>query len=380
MEETIARMAKVPPKSVSTEDRKDLGNLEGELLNVVFGQDDAVREVATAIKLSRAGLSDPSKPLGCFLFSGPTGVGKTELAKQLASVLGIGFQRFDMSEYQERHTASRLIGAPPGYIGFEQGGLLTEAISRTPHCVLLLDEIEKAHMDIYNLLLQVMDNATLTDNTGKKADFRNVILIMTTNAGARDAGKRAVGFGTVSTMHKVSAALERTFAPEFRNRLDAIVQFGALPKKVVRMIVNKFIKQLNAQIVDKDVEIIADEASKDWLSERGYKPEFGAREMSRVIHRELKQPLAEIMLFGDLQDGGYAKVTVETALNPETGKEEEKLKITAEPKPPKEEESKEEESKEENTDSENTDSENTDSENTDSENTDSEKDGESKED
>ncbi|MEC7984198.1 MAG: AAA family ATPase, partial [Myxococcota bacterium] len=341
IEETISRMAKVPPKSVSSEDKKDLSNLEGELLKVVFGQDEAIREVATAIKLSRAGLSDPNKPLGCFLFSGPTGVGKTELAKQLANVMGIGFQRFDMSEYQERHTASRLIGAPPGYIGFEQGGLLTEAISRTPHCVLLLDEIEKAHMDIYNLLLQVMDNASLTDNTGKKADFRNVILIMTTNAGARDAGKRAVGFGSVSTMHKVTAALERTFAPEFRNRLDAVIQFGALPQEVVRMIVDKFIGRLNAQIIDKGVEIVANNESKDWLSERGYKPEFGAREMSRVIHRELKQPLAEIMLFGDLQNGGFANISVETTVDEKTGKEVKALKITAEPKPEEPEENEE---------------------------------------
>ena len=231
IEETVARMAKVPPKSVSKEDKHDLHSLEKNLLQVVFGQDSAVSTVAEAIKLSRAGLKDPDKPVGCFLFTGPTGVGKTELAKQLANTLGIAFQRFDMSEYQERHTASRLIGAPPGYVGFEQGGLLTDAISRTPHCVLLLDEIEKAHLDIYNLLLQVMDNASLTDNTGKKADFRNVILIMTTNAGARDAGKRAVGFGSVDTSHKADAALERTFSPEFRNRLDGIIKFGALPQK-----------------------------------------------------------------------------------------------------------------------------------------------------
>ena len=311
MEATIARMAKIPPKTVSAEDKKDLGDLTGDLLKVVFGQDKAVQEVASAIKLSRAGLKDPNKPVGCFLFTGPTGVGKTELAKQLAGTLGIAFQRFDMSEYQERHTASRLIGAPPGYVGFEQGGLLTEAVNRTPHCVLLLDEIEKAHLDIYNLLLQVMDNATLTDNTGKKADFRNVVLIMTSNVGARDAGKRAVGFGTPSTAHKITAAIERTFSPEFRNRLDNIIHFQPLPVDVVRLIVDKFVGQLNAQVVDRNVTIELDEQAKDWLCKRGYKPEFGAREMSRVIHRHIKQPLADMMLFGDLQDGGVAKVSTE---------------------------------------------------------------------
>ena len=311
IEATIARMAKVPPKSVSSEDKNDLKNLQTDLLKVVFGQDQAVMAVAEAIKLSRAGLKDPNKPVGCFLFAGPTGVGKTELAKQLASTLGISFQRFDMSEYQERHTASRLIGAPPGYVGFEQGGLLTDAVSRNPHCVLLLDEIEKAHLDIYNLLLQVMDNASLTDNTGKKADFRNVILIMTTNAGARDAGRRAVGFGSVDTSHKADAALERTFSPEFRNRLDAIIKFGALPQHVVRMVVDKFLKTLNGQMADRNVTVEADDNTKDWLAEKGYKPEFGAREMSRVIHREVKKPLAEHILFGDLQHGGIAKLSME---------------------------------------------------------------------
>ena len=340
IEETIARMAKIPPKSVSSEDKKDLRNLQTDLLKVVYGQDQAVMAVAEAIKLSRAGLKDPNKPVGCFLFSGPTGVGKTELAKQLAMTLGISFQRFDMSEYQERHTASRLIGAPPGYVGFEQGGLLTDAVSRNPHCILLLDEIEKAHLDIYNLLLQVMDSASLTDNTGKKADFRNVILIMTTNAGARDAGRRAVGFGTVDTTHKADAALERTFSPEFRNRLDAIIKFGALPQHVVRMVVDKFLTTLNEQMLDRNVVVEADDDTKDWLAEKGYKPEFGAREMSRVIHREVKKPLAEHILFGDLQHGGVAKLSMETTKD-EANKESKSIKITIEPAPKEEDEEKE---------------------------------------
>ena len=312
VEKTIARIAKVPPKSVTVEDKGNLKDLEPGLLGKVFGQDSAVKQVANAIKLSRAGLKDPDKPIGSFLFVGPTGVGKTELAKQLAAILGIAYERFDMSEYQERHAASRLIGAPPGYVGFEQGGLLTEAINRNPHCILLLDEIEKAHLDIYNLLLQVMDNATLTDNTGKKADFRNVILIMTSNAGAREASKKSMGFGEAVSDHKIGAAVERTFSPEFRNRLDAVVQFGSLPAEVVRLVVDKFLGELNALTVDKDVTITATEDVKDWLAELGYKPEFGAREMSRVIHREVKLQLAEQMLFGDLENGGTAHLTLDT--------------------------------------------------------------------
>ncbi len=311
VENTIARIAKVPPKTVTVEDKGNLKDLEPDLLAKVFGQDSAVKQVANAIKLSRAGLKDPDKPIGSFLFVGPTGVGKTELAKQLASILGISYERFDMSEYQERHAASRLIGAPPGYVGFEQGGLLTEAINRNPHCVLLLDEIEKAHLDIYNLLLQVMDNATLTDNTGKKADFRNVILIMTSNAGAREASKKSMGFGAPSQDHKIGKAVERTFSPEFRNRLDAVVEFGSLPANVVRMVVDKFLGQLNALTADKDVTITATEEVKDWLAELGYKPEFGAREMSRVIHREVKLQLAEQMLFGALENGGVASLTLQ---------------------------------------------------------------------
>ena len=287
-------------------------DLEKDLLATVFGQDSAVKQVADAIKLSRAGLKEPNKPIGSFLFVGPTGVGKTELAKALAATMGIAFERFDMSEYQERHAASRLIGAPPGYVGFEQGGLLTESINRNPHCVLLLDEIEKAHMDIYNLLLQVMDNATLTDNTGKKADFRNVILIMTSNAGAREASKRSMGFSSNFAAHRVTAAIENTFSPEFRNRLDAVVSFDSLPQAVVRMVVDKFLGQLNAQTMDRNVTIEADDAVKNWLAELGYKPEYGAREMSRVIHREVKLKLADMMLFGVLQNGGKAQLTLES--------------------------------------------------------------------
>lgn len=328
VEATIARMAKIPPKAVTHEESKQLEDLEGALLKVVFGQDNAVHQVAQAIKLSRAGLKAPNKPVGSFLFAGPTGVGKTELAKQLASVMGVAFHRFDMSEYQERHAASRLIGAPPGYVGFDQGGLLTDAINRTPHSVLLLDEIEKAHPDIYNLLLQVMDHATLTDNTGKKSDFRNVILIMTTNAGAREAERPPLGFGDRSSNLKIDKALSRTFSPEFRNRLDALIQFGALPEAVVRRIVDKFITQLNAQILERGVRIEPTDEARAWLGKRGYKPEFGAREMGRVIHNSIKQPLADLMLFGALQDGGVARLVVKTT----DGKEELDIEVVqAEP-------------------------------------------------
>ena len=310
VEATSARIARIPPKSVSEDESRSLKTLEGDLKAVIFGQDQAVEQVAAAIKLSRAGLNDPGKPVGSFLFAGPTGVGKTELAKQLADVLGIAFQRFDMSEYQEPHTASRLIGAPPGYVGFEQGGLLTEAINRTPHCVLLLDEIEKAHPSIYNLLLQVMDHASLTDNNGKKADFRNVVLIMTTNAGAREAAVRTLGFGGRTGEHKSDAALARTFSPEFRNRLDALVKFGALPEAVVARIVDKFVGTLAEQVAERDVTIELTEEARRWLADRGYKPEFGAREMGRVIHKNIKLPMADMMLFGALENGGIAHVEV----------------------------------------------------------------------
>ena len=308
VEATIARMARIPKKSVSEQEKKALGDLAVDLRKVIYGQDDAVEAVASAIKLSRAGLKDPNKPVGSFLFAGPTGVGKTELARQLAEILGVSFQRFDMSEYQERHTASRLVGAPPGYVGFEQGGLLTETINRHPHCVLLLDEIEKAHPDIYNLLLQVMDHASLTDNNGRKADFRNVIVIMTTNAGARDASVRTVGFGARTGAHKQDAALSRTFSPEFRNRLDALVKFGPLPEEVVTRIVDKFVAALGEQVADRGVKLELTDAGRAWMATEGYKPEFGAREMSRVVLQHIKRPLADLMLFGDLKDGGTAIV------------------------------------------------------------------------
>jgi len=306
IEATVARIARIPAKSVSNEEKISLGDLEGDLKKVIYGQDDAIEAVASAIKLSRAGLRDPNKPVGSFLFAGPTGVGKTELAKQLAETLGVEFQRFDMSEYQERHTASRLIGAPPGYVGYEQGGILTDAVNRNPHCVLLLDEIEKAHGDIYNLLLQVMDHASLTDNTGKKADFRNVILIMTTNAGASEAATKPLGFGDRTSEHKVDRALTRTFTPEFRNRLDALVQFGNLPQTVVLRIVDKFLGELEDQVADKGVKLHLTIKAREWMATEGYKPEFGAREMSRVVHNNIKKPLADLMLFGALQDGGEA--------------------------------------------------------------------------
>jgi ATP-dependent Clp protease ATP-binding subunit ClpA len=336
VEATVARMAKIPAKSVTTEESKALLDLEAELLKVIYGQDEAVKTTANAIKLSRAGLKSPNKPVGSFLFSGPTGVGKTELARQLAATMGVAFHRFDMSEYQERHAASRLIGAPPGYVGFDQGGLLTDAINRTPHCVLLLDEIEKAHPDIYNLLLQVMDHASLTDNTGKKSDFRNVVLIMTTNAGARDASVRTVGFGKRSGEHKLSAALARTFSPEFRNRLDALVQFGPLPEEVVVKIVDKFIGELNEQTIERNVTIVPTPEARTWLGARGYKPEFGAREMGRVIHQHIKQPLADLMLFGALKDGGVAKLVIvkEPKEDSKTGELVDVLRIVAEPAPP----------------------------------------------
>ena len=313
VEDTIARIARIPKKSVSDEEKEQLGDLTVALKKVIYGQDDAVDAVASAIKLSRAGLKDPGKPVGSFLFAGPTGVGKTELARQLAEVLGVSFQRFDMSEYQERHTASRLIGAPPGYVGFDQGGLLTDTVTRHPHCVLLLDEIEKAHPDIYNLLLQVMDHASLTDNNGKKADFRNVILIMTTNAGAREASVRTVGFGTRGGEHKQDAALSRTFSPEFRNRLDALVKFGPLPEEVVTKIVDKFVAQLGEQVAERGVTLELTEGAREWMAKAGYKPEYGAREMGRIVLQYIKRPLADHMLFGELKDGGTAVLTANDA-------------------------------------------------------------------
>ena len=308
IEAVIATMARIPPKSVSTDDKKVLEHLETDLKRVVFGQNKAIENLASAIKLSRAGLRDPEKPIGNYLFTGPTGVGKTEVAKQLATIMGIPLQRFDMSEYMERHSVSRLIGAPPGYVGFDQGGLLTDAVDQNPHCVLLLDEIEKAHPDLFNILLQVMDNGRLTDQHGKTVDFRNTILIMTTNAGASDMARETLGFGNLTREGEDEQAVQRMFTPEFRNRLDAIVPFGYLPPEVVARVVDKFILQLELQLADRDVHIKLDEESKAWLTEKGYDKLYGARPMGRLIQEKIKQPLAEELLFGKLVHGGEVTV------------------------------------------------------------------------
>ena len=308
IEAVIATMARIPPKSVSTDDSKALATLEADLKRVVFGQNSAIEKLASAIKLSRAGLRDPDKPIGNYLFTGPTGVGKTEVARQLASIMGIPLQRFDMSEYMERHSVSRLIGAPPGYVGFDQGGLLTDAVDQQPHSVLLLDEIEKAHPDLFNILLQVMDNGRLTDQHGKSVDFRNVILIMTTNAGASDMARETVGFGNLTREGEDEQAVQKMFTPEFRNRLDAIVPFGYLPTDVVARVVEKFILQLELQLADRGVHIKLDDDAKAWLTTKGYDKLYGARPMGRLIQEKVKQPLAEELLFGKLVHGGEVTV------------------------------------------------------------------------
>jgi ATP-dependent Clp protease ATP-binding subunit ClpA len=311
VENTIARMAKIPPKTVVADEKLRLRTLRDDIKKAIYGQDAAIDAIVDAIQISRAGLGHETKPVGSFLFSGPTGVGKTEVAKQLAEILGVEFIRFDMSEYAEPHTVSRLIGAPPGYVGFDQGGLLTEAIMRTPHAVLVLDEIEKAHPNLFNLLLQVMDSATLTDNNGKKADFRNVILIMTTNAGARDLSSGGLGFRNASdTKGNAKGVIERTFTPEFRNRLDAWVPFKALDMDVIKLIVDKFIKELNGQLAEKRVLVRLTEDARQWLAKNGFDARYGARPMSRLIHEKIKQPLANEILFGDLASGGSALVEV----------------------------------------------------------------------
>jgi len=310
IESTIARMARIPARSVSSSDRKQLGDLEGRLKALIYGQDEAVEKVSKAVKLSRAGLGHPEKPVGSFLFAGPTGVGKTELAKQLAFCMGVEFIRFDMSEYMEKHTVSRLIGAPPGYVGFDQGGQLTDAVVKNPQCVLLLDEIEKAHVDLYNVLLQVMDHATLTDNQGRKADFRNVVLIMTTNAGARELGRGSVGFVDSSNSEKASSALNNVFSPEFRNRLDAVVWFDKLAQAAILRVVDKFVMELEEQLDERDVTFDLTEAARAWLGERGYDERYGARAMGRVLHEHLKEPLADEILFGRLEQGGRVQVDV----------------------------------------------------------------------
>jgi ATP-dependent Clp protease ATP-binding subunit ClpA len=309
VENTIARMAKIPPKTVVSNERERLKSLRDDLKKTIFGQNEAIDRIVDAIQISRAGLGHETKPVGSFLFSGPTGVGKTEVAKQLAQVLGIEFLRYDMSEYAEPHTVSRLIGAPPGYVGFDQGGLLTEAIMRTPHAVLVLDEIEKAHPNLFNLLLQVMDSATLTDNNGKKADFRNVILIMTTNAGARELSSGGVGFRNSSeTKGSAKGAIERTFTPEFRNRLDAWVAFKPLDLEIIKLIVDKFIKELNGQLAEKRVLVKLSDSAREWLAKNGFDARYGARPMSRLIFEKIKQPLAHEILFGKLADGGSVLV------------------------------------------------------------------------
>lgn len=312
VENTIARMAKVPPKTVVSDERERLRSLREDLKKYIFGQDEAIDKVVDAIQISRAGIGHQTKPVGSFLFSGPTGVGKTEVSKQLAEILGIEFIRFDMSEYAESHTVSRLIGAPPGYVGFDQGGLLTEAIMRTPHSVLVLDEIEKAHPNLFNLLLQVMDSATLTDNNGKKADFRNVILIMTTNAGARELSSGGVGFrNSADTKGNAKGVIERTFTPEFRNRLDAWIPFKALGLEVIQSIVDKFINELNGQLAEKRVLVKLTDAAREWLAVNGFDARYGARPMARLIHEKIKQPLANEILFGKLVEGGTVTAEVE---------------------------------------------------------------------
>jgi ATP-dependent Clp protease ATP-binding subunit ClpA len=310
VEEMVSKIARIPPKSVSADDKEVLRTLERDLKSMVFGQNEAIEALSAAIKLSRAGLRDSEKPIGNYLFSGPTGVGKTEVARQLAATLGIELTRFDMSEYMERHSVSRLIGAPPGYVGFDQGGLLTDAIDQHPHCVLLLDEIEKAHPDLFNILLQIMDHGKLTDHNGKKIDFRNVILIMTTNAGAADMAKAGIGFGREVRVGEDQDAIKRMFTPEFRNRLDAVIPFAPLTTEIVAQVVEKFVMQLEAQLADRNVTIELSSAAKEFLAERGYEPLYGARPLARVIQELIKKPLAEELLFGKLVKGGAVKVTL----------------------------------------------------------------------
>ena len=310
IEDVVAKIARIPPKNVNKDDAEVLRDLEKNLKRVVFGQDPAIDALASAIKLARAGLREPKKPIGNYLFTGPTGVGKTEVANQLADTLGVNILRFDMSEYMEKHAISRLIGAPPGYVGFDQGGLLTDGVDQTPHCVLLLDEIEKAHPDVFNILLQVMDHGTLTDHNGRSVDFRNVVLIMTSNAGAAEQAKAAIGFGRDRREGEDTAAIERTFTPEFRNRLDAVISFAPLAKSVILQVVEKFVLQLEAQLMDRNVTIELSRPAAAWLADKGYDDKMGARPLARVIQEHIKKPLAEELLFGKLTKGGFVKVSV----------------------------------------------------------------------
>ncbi len=310
VESVVAKIARIPPKSVSKSDTESLRQLESDLKRAVYGQDDAIDQLSAAMKMARAGLRDANKPIGCYLFSGPTGTGKTETARQLAATLGIELLRFDMSEYMERHTVSRLIGAPPGYVGFDQGGLLTDAVDQHPHAVVLLDEIEKAHPDVYNILLQVMDHGVLTDANGKKIDFRNVVLIMTTNAGASDAQRQTIGFGRGKADDEADEAIKRLFTPEFRNRLDAVVAFKGLTPEIIRQVVQKFVMQLEAQLADRHVTIETSEDAADWLAKNGFDELYGARPLARVIQEHIKKPLADEILFGRLVKGGHVKVVL----------------------------------------------------------------------
>ena len=322
VENIVAKMARIPAKSVSSSDRKSLRTLERDLKLVIFGQDEAISALGSSIKMSRSGLRDEDKPIGMFLFAGPTGVGKTEVTRQLAMSMGVELIRFDMSEYMERHTVSRLIGAPPGYVGFDQGGLLTEAVTKNPHAVVLMDEIEKAHPEVFNLLLQVMDHGTLTDNNGRKADFRNIILVMTTNAGAQEMSRASIGFTAQDHTSDGMNVLKKTFSPEFRNRLDAIIQFAALDVNSVKRVVDKLIVELEAKLENNDVTLELDDTARQWIAERGYDPKMGARPMARIIQEHIKRPLAEELLFGKLENGGHVVVTVG---------EDDQLRLRAEP-------------------------------------------------
>jgi ATP-dependent Clp protease ATP-binding subunit ClpA len=333
IEAVVAKIARIPPKNVTKDDAEVLRDLEKSLKRVVFGQDKAIEALSSAIKLARAGLREPEKPIGNYLFAGPTGVGKTEVAKQLANTLGVEMLRFDMSEYMEKHAVSRLIGAPPGYVGFDQGGMLTDGVDQHPHCVLLLDEMEKAHPDVYNILLQVMDHGKLTDHNGRTVDFRNVILIMTSNAGASEQAKEAIGFGRDRRTGEDTAAIERTFTPEFRNRLDAVVSFAPLPREVILQVVDKFVLQLEAQLIDRNVHIELTPEAAAWLGEKGYDDKMGARPLGRVIQEHIKKPLAEELLFGRLTKGGVVKVTVKDDAIELIVEEPQKARITG-TKPP----------------------------------------------